>query len=466
MTRNVFLKILLMIGICMLFVTHVSANSALTHWSGSEGNGVIPPEDCPVEVMHETLTYSLNQQILPWEMDPDHYDNTFTAEYTFHNPSDQQVNALLSFPLGTSPYNINAYGTDDKNSLYEIAVNGETVQPAVRYTWKPSGIQFSLNEDLGRLHDDYIQGTFFRADLPVAEYRFRFTYDKSQLDENTYADVVLSFTDAHEKQKVLFTPEAHYYEMTGTAAKAGVYVKDGDELSVFVFGEDFTVFPEWSFYSGFGENAEEIEGEAQQIRRTGTVYQDYILSLPKSTEDITDIDFFNAETEMLENKSADTCIIEWYDSGDLMKWLQYELSFEPDETLVNTVTAPAYPDIDTGYDEPVYDYTYLLSPASSWKKFGMLDIIVNTDQYMVSSSIGTFEKTEEGYRAHFDSLPDQELAFRTCSIENPSKPVNWIGVILGITLGLIPVLAVILFVIMVIKIIRAVLKRRKNKDDF
>ena len=55
--------------------------------------------------------------------------------------------------------------------------------------------------------------------------------------------------------------------------------------------------------------------------------------------------------------------------------------------MVNSVTAPIYPSINTRYTSPIYEYTYLLSPAGSFADFGSLEIRINTPFYLVNSEV-------------------------------------------------------------------------------
>ena len=83
-----------------------------------------------------------------------------------------------------------------------------------------------------------------------------------------------------------------------------------------------------------------------------------------------------------------------------------------------------YSGIDMSYTPTVYEYTYLLSPASTWKSFGDIDITINTPYYLTESTIDGFEKTEDGYSLHLDCLPEGELIFSLSTEENPTKEDN------------------------------------------
>lgn len=90
--------------------------------------------------------------------------------------------------------------------------------------------------------------------------------------------------------------------------------------------------------------------------------------------------------------------------------------------MVNTVTAPLYPDIHKGWDPAIYTYQYLLSPAKGWADFGSLDIVVKTPYYMTQCNLDGFEKTAEGYTLHLEGLPDKELEFVLCYEQDPARP--------------------------------------------
>ena len=87
-------------------------------------------------------------------------------------------------------------------------------------------------------------------------------------------------------------------------------------------------------------------------------------------------------------------------SSTLMRWYEYEITLEPGQKIVNRVTAPIYPSINTNYEPDVFGYTYLLSPAKTWKSFGELEIVVNTPYFISNSSI-LFCLFEGGYDSGF-----------------------------------------------------------------
>ena len=124
-------------------------------------------------------------------------------------------------------------------------------------------------------------------------------------------------------------------------------------------------------------------------------------------------------------------------SDEIRRWYGYEMKFAPHQTLVNEVKSPLFPGIDKGYEPTVYTYNYLLSPASTWASFKDLTIVVNTPFHILDLKDG-WQKTETGYVAHYDTLPEYgELEMTVCSSEKPkhNNPYRALALYLGFLLG-------------------------------
>ena len=144
---------------------------------------------------------------------------------------------------------------------------------------------------------------------------------------------------------------------------------------------------------------------------------------------VSEIDWYNAIVAMLTGSSDSTgSNLHLWDYGSLdlsrylMRWYEYEISVGPGEHIVNTVTAPIYPSINARYEPPIYEYTYLLSPANTWAEFGNLDIVVNTLYYMTVSGPEGFQYNNPGYELHLTGLPEGELTFTLCAEKDPKAP--------------------------------------------
>ena len=102
-----------------------------------------------------------------------------------------------------------------------------------------------------------------------------------------------------------------------------------------------------------------------------------------------------------------------------MRWYAYTLHVPAQSRVVNAVTAPLYPSVNLEYSPAVYTYQYLLSPAGVWRSFGGLDIEIKTPFFMYGNYGYDFVPTEEGYSVTLEGLPDGELRFVLCTVEDP-----------------------------------------------
>ena len=127
--------------------------------------------------------------------------------------------------------------------------------------------------------------------------------------------------------------------------------------------------------------------------------------------------------------------------SDFSYWYEYEITLQPGQELVNTVTAPIYPTIDIHYEPPEYGYYYYPAPDFTWKSFGTLDVVINTPFHLLPrNSYYQFEKTGTGYKTSFDEthanwLSKDYLYFELCASENPEEVesgsnITWLLVLL------------------------------------
>ena len=155
--------------------------------------------------------------------------------------------------------------------------------------------------------------------------------------------------------------------------------------------------------------------------------KEFLLKKYDPASGVLDYDWYNAMVTALnyfewEYGAIHSTEIGFDISDRLMRWYEYEISIGPGERIVNTVTAPIYPDINGRYKPPIYEYTYLLSPAKTWAEFGNLDIVVNTPYYMTVSGPEGFQYNNPGYELHLTGLPESELTFTLCTESEPEAP--------------------------------------------
>ncbi len=467
MTRRV--KAICMTVLLSLFITQTaSANSAPSSWHGTTATGaIIKEKDCPIIVENELLTFNLQEFPQEYYENVDDYlayAGNVTAEYTFYNPADYKVEATLVFPFGIIPSYSSYYDMEwEERDLhldtekYDITIDGKAIEKTVRHTFSFYTDEFELAKDAALLHDGYVENSFYSPDMPVTRY----VYKPVGVDVEKYdaATAAIIYSGDATKTKVLMENLSG-----GSTVDDGIridgWVDSERQFALTVIGEPFKEMPEWKFYAD-GGCTEEIDGEMVLESTETFTFKDIVFAEYDENSKILEHDWYNAFVESLnvsewEYGVLSALIDEGSDISDsLMRWYEYEISIEPGETIVNTVTAPMYPDIDAGYGPPIYDYTYLLSPAQEWGEFGELEIVVNTPYYMTENSLGTFEKTEFGYKLKQDDLPEGELEFTLSEEENPKRTYNsyqWMLIIAT----LIPIVGAAIMIISYLK---------KEKDE-
>ncbi len=450
----------------------VSANSAQTRWRGVAASGAVVTEtDCPLEVEKETLTFDLSEfpenyyGSLSEYLD---YDGKVTAEYTFRNPADYDVEATLVFPFGKYPDYIYSTTDDSKNQeakaadllKYGVTVNGEALDCTIRHTLSDPYSDFDPETDIARLHDSYMEDDFFKTDLTVT--KLTYTYDDPSL--GSPATAAFKWTPSADTKVLLYNQSGGQRdEADNLLISTWVDTEKGETL--YVFG-DASFEPEWKIYEN-GACEKEIEGSLTLASSETMTLKEFALQKYNAESGISETDWYNAMVEDLKtsdkewgssikNESGETetvpggvlscCAYDFDLTGSLLRWYEYELRVPAGETVTNTVTAPMYPAINSDFTSPVFTYTYLLSPAKGWADFKLLDIKINTPVYLLESTVLGFEKTEEGYSLLLDSLPEEDLTFTLCAEENPVRAVpsytfhflSWITLILSLlTLALI-----------------------------
>ena len=437
------------------------ANSARTRWGGTDASGaVVKGEDCPVVVEKELLTFDIGQFPQSHYFDEAEfqaYDASVTAEYTFYNPSDCRVEATLLFPFGPLP-DYGVAGNDTEK--YRITLDGSPVESTLRHTFWIWGAQFDLENDLGKLHDGYMEDSFYYPDQLVTKY----TYQAADMDLESYDAVSASITvNCEESQTRVLFPGANGGQ---TLEEGGVQlisrIEPNETMDVYVIGEPLDLMLQWKFHAN-GAWDEEIPGTINLVGREDMSLNDFVMSEYDEKHGVAEHDWYNAAVEQLNCAYWQDGVISAFDfeasfnmSHQLMRWYEYDISLEPDQRIVNTVTAPIYPDIDGDCEPPIYEYTYLLSPAATWADFGTLDIVINTPFYMLENSGESFTWNNPGYELHLSDLPEGELTFVLCSEAKSNAP--------GIG-GMPPKLLFYAAIFLMSIITSAIYVRRKEKKE-
>ncbi|MBE6612987.1 MAG: hypothetical protein E7632_10890 [Ruminococcaceae bacterium] len=424
--------------LALLLAIPISANSAQTRWSGVSFAGTMAAdEDCPLEVERERLTFSLG------EFPQNHYfaaeeylsyPGSVTAEYEFYNPADYDVTATLVFPFGMLPdyaysiYNDGGLEFADDTARYGITVDGDPVKMTLRHTLSAPYAEFNLEYDLPRLIDGFAEDEFFTPDMPV----HRLTYTVSGIPEE-YRSATASFFWSGDRTETRVILEG---QNGGSTLRGGVrsylHVRNGDVIVLWLIGE-YVPVTEWDLFEN-GSLETEIPGKVEMndntaISNESMTLREFVTKDWKAESGILETDWYNASiTRMNRFVTSSGLIIDFYSGRSLyqslLRWYEYELTVPAGGRVVNAVSAPIYPSINGDYEPPMYKYTYLLSPAQTWKRFGTLEVAVDTPHYLIESSAGEFSKTDGGYQAKFDGLPAGELVFSLSAEESPSQIIR------------------------------------------
>lgn len=421
-------RMLKILALYLCFVTAlapvVQANSGPTTWEGVSAAGmVVRGADCPIAVDHETLTFEISEFPESYYADKTaflDYSASVTAAYTFRNPTDYEVTATLAFPLGVMPQYALGFSIDSEK--YGVTVNGAAVETVLRHTLSFGSDGFSTDVDLPRLRDGWAEDAFYSPDLTVT----KLTYRPVGVDWDNHEHPVagLDLTCDPAVTKTLMEPCNGGETMDGFIRVCNI-LRQEETVDLYVMGELPREPLEWTMYEDLNYDTV-IDGELELVGTETMTFRD--LAMREYSEDygVSESDWYNAVVDLM-NQS------EWgygflgldvtFDvRGYLMPWLEYEIIVPAGETLENTVTAPLYPGIHTGYDPFIYTYTYLLTPASRWAEFGTLDIRIRTPHYLTESNLDGFTRTEEGYELSLEGLPQKDLEFVMSSEKDPRKP--------------------------------------------
>ncbi len=431
-SRIILVTLCLIMLICCT-VLPVAANSAQKDWNGRDESGVMTTDgECPLVVEAEVLTFDLGEFPsfhLPSKEDLEKYTGTVSAEYTFFNPSDMTVTTQMAFPMADT---FQTYPRDYAD--YRITVDGEPVSTEMRHTLSYYNTDFSVETDLPRLLDDYIEDDFFTEDVEVKEYTITISGLNYQTHKNGQSKYALDIDpDQFAGTKLYFPDDPSYKKLDdGSYRIYNNVLRNGQTITFYTIGQPMRIYPEIKIYENWRCNDDEVIEGSGKIEYVGEdslsnlIFRDY-----DESRGISRVDWYNANVEIMRGRSAEknplvtiSSFDDWYEYR-LTTWYCYEVTVGPGERIQNKIVSPMFPDVNAWYEPTVYDYTYLLSPASTWSDFGRLDIYINTPFYMNECNLKGFEKTEDGYHLALEGLPKdddgewEELSFRLSSSERP-----------------------------------------------
>lgn len=459
------------ITVFMLFNMGVTAfaNAGPSVWYGADSASVVIMDDCPLIVEKEILTFDIYQK--PYEYfeglqeNAEQYTDKFTAQYTFYNPTDTDITAQLAFPLGMVPDYINMKIDTEK---YTVSVDNKEIEKEIRYTNSDQYYVFDYRKEAVKLIDGYMPDDFFSPDMTVTKY----TLVPHTDEEIDYHREMRMEWDGNISDKTRIIPmgfDSFKWEEGQKAEIASGLLRKHNAV-IYAVGQPLEKFPEYKFYDSHKDNAKQIDGYVE-IKEEKTTLENLLVGLFADFSgnlNIESKDLYNmfichiSESKDYYEKLGIIHTDSFYTYNHVC-WYLYEITVPAGQSVVNTVTAPVYPDVNVNYTPHKCDYTYLLSPAKEWADFKDIEININTPFYMLETNQSGFEKTETGYIYKGVGLPDGELEFTLCESETPQKDDNSEYNLFMFVYIVLPVGLFVGVIILFVFLIKNIDKKKKDK---
>ncbi|NLX77997.1 MAG: hypothetical protein GXZ01_11640 [Clostridiaceae bacterium] len=470
--------ILLITVFLMTFLQPSFANSLPSYWEGYPSYEVLSvDENSPIEVKSEHLLFDIS------EFKEYRYTITgrVTAAYEMFNPTDEDLTVQMAFPFITR---LDAFSKDDisitadnENIPFEIYI-GEPVEGYSRTETEQenfldiSRITKAINTApfQGRIFSETDKGVLYTFEVvPENEEEIRFSVAFNDIDARTKiaADGFNSFEGGQD-----------YIKVSGWCRGKTVF-------NIFVLGdktdfkvEGYTDVSDKERTDSFSYNVTEkiitVKSFIDDIpEEPGTYYSDII---DQVIQGIGKSQLCKMYMSAMDEILSHSPFVSYGDlKGEIFTnrliILVYGVQFPANSGRTVSVRYNATGTMDKlNTKEPLYSFTYLLTPAKYWASFSNLNIEVLTPArapYMVQSSIEFENAGTRHYTASVETLPENELTFTIYSenkqIKKSNVPGNsgrttfkplpeWPGRIKAIAFLLI--LAVLVAVIIIISRIR------------
>lgn len=423
------------------------ANSAMRYYEGRDASGVIlTTQNSPVIVEREDLTFDIQFD--------EHFLNglqigSVSAKYTFKNPSELTAKTNVVFPIARLE---EMSGTSDLATAYGVKINDERVDTKLRFSYLERGNDFSV-DNVKLIKDEKIDHEFYKSDTVVYKYTYSCTA------QDAYCSIYLGNLD---KRKIVCGTVYTGYNQAFDGTVSISFFTENCDYVFYSIGEEIDVAERAKFYSDYSMK-DTATGSFKLQSKQQITFEQLAFSYFEESYGVGEVDWYNAVMTSLDDADTVATSRDFNMYECLFGWFEYDMTFEPGQTIINEVVAPLYPDINDRYVPTVYGFTYLVSPASTWAGFKDLNVKINTNYYVISSQYD-FEKVEGGYEWHSEALPTSELEFSLCKSENPvsraSQSKNKIESIILLTV-LEPVCIAVVGLAIVIGVIKG--KENKNK---
>lgn len=359
--------------------------------------------------------------------------NTVVMDYTFHNPTGEPITLTLTLPAGQDPgyagsveYQTGKDWFAAHRHLYTATANGQPLDLTLRLT----------GNDIPPVEEDQWSVGTFNSETPVT----LFTYTVSDLDGST--DAIALVRASGLGSSVATLENGQYHIMIDTDTKQDLFVSLGQQITLCVFGEATGFQPVWTFYTDYTWQ-ETLSGTTELVSTQQMTFQEYAAQRFGTASGISASDYALLLATQLHHCTTYNSSFVDTSFPQARRWFRYELTLEPGETVVNTVTLPLYPDVlmTNTTKEAFICKIDLMSLRLPQPQSGPT-LTLNTTYELTESPVA-YTQTETGYTldlaAYYKTglelkLGDDRLELPPVEDPpaEPENPVPWLT-ILGIT---------------------------------
>ncbi len=446
---------IILFAIMPLSIIPSSATPALppTYLNGRDYYDAQVSNESEIIIENQSITFDIKDfpPLQNYEKSKD-YKGSVTTEYTLFNPTDSEVTVKVAHPINSIPsyyYSEN----DSEPTKHSIFINGKRIETELRYYVNVSN-EYEIDL-LSIISDEYINNEFCGPNMSVTKYVFK---QSGVNQQNAYAGFDIDKEKYFGSCFYIKEPETNSFSPFSSTKRVTMSAgENGSTVEVYVLGKEPDQMPEWKFYSKFtGAKDSVIEGSMELVSKETSTFLEFVSERYNESFGISEIDYFNIFATIAGNLIKNGTVFTsnfGYKNGfkySRERCFIYDITIPPKERVVNTINAPIYPSIETGYEPHVYEYTYLLHQANAKMFTGQINVKVNTPYYMLQGK--GFEKTDYGYSLTMnpmDSISENTtvihggIFFTICESEAPEEVEqkgsgNWAILLIPIMIILLP----------------------------
>ncbi|MDD2591413.1 MAG: hypothetical protein PHP11_03070 [Erysipelotrichaceae bacterium] len=455
MKKNFLLSILML----LLTFNSILANSTPTYWQAYPlSESLVIDKTVEVAINNEHLVFDFNDENIP--------DNSFwlsaavSATYQMENESDKEVIVNMMFPfidqLSMIDVDLLSVYDDDNEIDHTLLINLNKLS---------DGSISELNGFVSGLNESDID-----LDQEAVLYKI-----EAKANDESYLSVDIRYQN--EDVVVIGFNDLGGYQYNGDDSdRLAGWIRDDKTFYLLSINGEIELN-----INGYTDYQMSSEKKIDHLLSTSIVNaRSYLLDYLKEDIDqgllnkIDDDQFINIINDYIdeqENRYLNDWDLKAELDSDRLYGMHYQVTFKPKQTKKITVNYLINGTMDKSNTvEPIYHFTYLLSPAKNWASFKDLTIDIYTPQdnrHIIDSSINLKKITNDHYQFESPELIDGELEFSLYTnedisfIDRTAKVVErWQYVLIFFSPIVIAMIALWLFLTYKLK------KKNKNRRRF